>query len=69
MYYSLIPVPIYLVLIGYYMLARNRNDLKRTTVIQPALTLLGNLALAFYPIDRKKYEAIRAQIREREGGN
>jgi GPH family glycoside/pentoside/hexuronide:cation symporter len=32
-----------------------------------ALILLGNLALAFYPIDRKRYEQILARIRERGG--
>lgn len=41
MYYSLLPVPIYLVLIVFYMLARNRNDLKKTTIIQPTLTFLA----------------------------
>jgi glycoside/pentoside/hexuronide:cation symporter, GPH family len=32
-----------------------------------ALILLGNLALAFYPIDRQRYEQILARIRERGG--
>jgi GPH family glycoside/pentoside/hexuronide:cation symporter len=32
------------------------------------MILLGNLALAFYPIDRKRYEQIRAQIQAREIG-
>jgi uncharacterized membrane protein YhhN len=41
MYYPLIPVPIYLALIVLYMLARNRNDLKKTAIIQPALTFLA----------------------------
>jgi uncharacterized membrane protein YhhN len=41
MYYSLIPVPIYLVLIALYMIARNRDDLKKTTLIQPTLTFLA----------------------------
>lgn len=41
MYYSLIPVPIYVALIVLYMMARNRNDLKKTTIIQPALTFLA----------------------------
>ena len=50
MYYPLIPVPIYLVLIVLYMLARNRNDLKKTTVIQPVLTFLALIiaALSFF---------------------
>jgi uncharacterized membrane protein YhhN len=41
MYYSLIPVPIYVALIVLYMIARNRNDLKKTTIIQPTLTFLA----------------------------
>ena len=41
MYYSLIPVPIYVALIVLYMVARNRNDLKRTAVIQPTATFLA----------------------------
>ena len=41
MYYSLIPIPIYLALIVLYMIARNRNDLKKTTIIQPTLTFLA----------------------------
>jgi uncharacterized membrane protein YhhN len=41
MYYSLFPVPIYLFLIVLYMIARNRNDLKKTTIIQPTLTFLA----------------------------
>jgi len=41
MYYSLYPVPIHLVLIGLYLVARNRNDLKRTAIIQPVVTLVA----------------------------
>jgi uncharacterized membrane protein YhhN len=41
MYWSLIPVPIYLVLVAFYLVARNRNDLKRTAFIQPVLTALA----------------------------
>jgi uncharacterized membrane protein YhhN len=41
MYYSLIPVPIYVALIVLYMIARNRNDLKKTTIIQLILTFLA----------------------------
>jgi uncharacterized membrane protein YhhN len=41
MYYSLIPIPIYMALIIFYMIARNKNDLKKTTIIQPALTFLA----------------------------
>jgi uncharacterized membrane protein YhhN len=41
MYYSLIPVPVYLVLIVLYMIARNRDDLKKTSLIQPSLTFLA----------------------------
>jgi GPH family glycoside/pentoside/hexuronide:cation symporter len=31
------------------------------------LILLGNLALMFYPLDRKRYEEMQAAIRERDG--
>jgi len=58
MYYALIPVPVYLVLIIFYMVARNRNDLKRTSIIQPAITLLalGIAALSFLsPVADKGY--------------
>jgi uncharacterized membrane protein YhhN len=41
MYYSLIPIPVYFALIVLYMIARNRNDLKKTTIIQPTLTFLA----------------------------
>jgi uncharacterized membrane protein YhhN len=41
MYYHLIPVPISLLLIIVYLIARNRNDLKRTAVIQPLGTLIS----------------------------
>ncbi len=41
MFYSLIPVPIYITLIVLYMLARNRNNLKLTAIIQPVLTCLA----------------------------
>ena len=41
MTYSLIPVPIHLVLIVLYMIARNRNDLKKTAIIQPSITFLA----------------------------
>lgn len=47
--YSWIPVPVYLVLVGFYLVARNRNDLKKTAVIQPVLTFMaiGIAALSF----------------------
>jgi uncharacterized membrane protein YhhN len=47
--YHLIPVPIYLVLVGVYLSARNHNDLKTTAYIQPVLTLIaiGIAALSF----------------------
>ena len=32
------------------------------------LILVGNLALAFYPINQKRYEEIQALIQERDGG-
>lgn len=41
MYYSLIPGILYVPLIALYMVARNRNDLRKTTIIQPALTFLA----------------------------
>lgn len=41
MYYALIPVPIYLILIVIYTIARNRNDLKKTSFIQPIATFLA----------------------------
>jgi uncharacterized membrane protein YhhN len=41
MNYSLIPIPISLVLIVFYLIARNRNNLKRTAILQPALTLIS----------------------------
>ena len=41
MYCSLIPVPIYIVLVAFYLIARNRNDLKKTAFIQPVLTALA----------------------------
>jgi len=41
MYYHLIPIPIYITLIVLYMIARNRNDLKKTAFIQPMLTALA----------------------------
>src|SRR5512140_1038859 len=41
MYFHLIPVPFYLALIVLYMLARNRNDLKKTSIIQPSATFLA----------------------------
>ena len=39
-YYSLIPVPVYLILICLYMVARNRNDLKKTSFIPVSYTHL-----------------------------
>jgi uncharacterized membrane protein YhhN len=41
MYLNLIPVPISLTLIVFYMIARNRNDLKKTAFIQPSATLVA----------------------------
>jgi uncharacterized membrane protein YhhN len=46
MYYALLPVPVYLVLIVLYMFARNRNNLKRTSIIQPAITFLALIVAA-----------------------
>ena len=46
----LIPVPIHLVLIAIYLVARNRNDLKKTAIIQPVATFVAMLiaALSFF---------------------
>lgn len=41
MYYHLIPVPISITLIIIYLIARNRNDLKRTAVVQPLTTMVS----------------------------
>jgi uncharacterized membrane protein YhhN len=41
MFYAMIPFPFYLALIVLYMVARNRNDLKRTSFIQPTITFLA----------------------------
>jgi uncharacterized membrane protein YhhN len=60
MYNALIPVPVYLVLIVLYMVARNRNDLKGTSFIQPAITFLALViaALSFLsPAADKGYTA------------
>jgi uncharacterized membrane protein YhhN len=48
--YHLIPVPLSIGLISAYMVARNRNDLKRTAIIQPLTTLvaLAIVALSFF---------------------
>lgn len=50
MYLHLIPVPIHLVLIAIYLIARNRNDLKKTAIIQPVATFVAMLiaALSFF---------------------
>jgi len=56
--YHLIPVPIYLVLIAFYLVARNRNDLKKTAIIQPVLTFMaiGIAALSFSsPLADREY--------------
>jgi len=46
MYLNLIPVPISLTLIVFYMIARNRNDLKKTAFLQPTATLVAILIAA-----------------------
>ena len=50
MYLHLIPVPIHLVLIAIYLVARNRDDLKKTAIIQPVATFVAMLiaALSFF---------------------
>jgi uncharacterized membrane protein YhhN len=42
----LIPVPISIALIATYLVARNRNDLKRTAIIQPLTTLVSLAIIA-----------------------
>lgn len=39
--YHLLPLPVSLALISTYMVARNRNDLKKTAIIQPLTTLVS----------------------------
>lgn len=48
--YHLLPVPLSIGLISAYMVARNRNDLKRTAIIQPLTTLvsLAIIGLSFF---------------------
>ncbi len=46
MFYHLIPLPINIVLIVLYFLARNRQDLKRTSIIQPLTTFVSILIAA-----------------------
>jgi len=60
MYYPWIPVPLYIVLIVFYMIARNRNDLKKTRFIQPAVTSLALIiaGLSFLsPASQRNYTA------------
>jgi uncharacterized membrane protein YhhN len=59
-YFPLLPVPVYLALIVFYMLARNRDDLRKTAFIQPALTCLALVvaALSFLsPAADRSYSA------------
>ncbi len=46
MFYHLLPVPISIVLIVLYLIARNRKDMKRTAIIQPLTTLLSIIVAA-----------------------
>jgi len=58
MYYHLIPLPFHLVLIGLYLAARNRNDLKKTAIIQPAATFVALIIAGlsyFSPISNWEY--------------
>ncbi len=50
MYWHLIPVPLVLIVIGLYVVARAKNDLKRVAVVQPLATILTIVvcALAFF---------------------
>lgn len=58
MYYHLIPLPFHLVLIALYLIARNRNDLKKTAIIQPVATFVAIViaALSFFsPLADNEY--------------
>lgn len=58
MYLNLIPIPISLTLIVFYMIARNRNDLKKTSLIQPTATFVAMIitALSFFsPYSNPEY--------------
>jgi uncharacterized membrane protein YhhN len=44
--YHLLPIPLSIGLISAYMVARNRNNLKRTAVIQPLTTLVSLIIAA-----------------------
>ena len=46
MYYHLIPLPLSILLIILYMISRNKNDLKRTAIIQPVATLVAMIIAA-----------------------
>jgi uncharacterized membrane protein YhhN len=41
MFYACIPAYLSIMLTVFYLIARNRNDLKRTVIIQPVLTILA----------------------------
>jgi hypothetical protein len=72
MYVNLIPVPISLIMIVFYMIARNRNDLKRTAFIQPAailVTLIITSLSFFSPYSNHEYTIwILAGISSRSTG-
>ena len=58
MYLNLVPLPISLTLIVFYMIARNRNDLKKTAFLQPSATLVAILIalLSFFsPYSNHEY--------------
>ena len=58
MYYNLIPVPFHLTLIGLYLVARNRGDLKKTAIIQPMTTFVALIITAlssFSPAVNQEY--------------
>ncbi len=46
MFYPLLPLPLSILLIILYMIARNKNDLKRTSIIQPVATLVAMIIAA-----------------------
>jgi uncharacterized membrane protein YhhN len=62
MAYHLFPLPISIFLIGSYLVARNRNDLKKTAVIQPLTTLVAVLVAALSLISSRANPGYTAWI-------
>lgn len=51
MNYALLPIPVSLVLIVMYLVARNKQDLKRTALIQPLTTFVSMLVAGLSLLD------------------